>query len=367
MPFVVLVLLWSYPLYCYVSGKAYTAPTQRVARLSLLGLELVCPSTTSMIMRTFVCVKFEDGRFLRANLTMLCDNSPKRRSFETFAWLMLIIYPFGLPLLMIAVLFPHRADIKSILGVLREQDQRRGTLSTVAELRAPTNPHRRPSVADASTRLMWLLPKVKKFRPSCWYMSVLMLTMRLTQTSLMVIFTEQKTQAMLASCIAMISACLHRELDPYRRQSDNKTALFANWLIYFWVVALLARLIRVLGHAPTVLVGLTLVIASLFVAGHALRSAQRDLKTERDNADGKEVEMTSMAIEPAATTCEGGEEESLSQDSDRHEKIVEDSSTVASSWQTLAVGPFCEAQGSDDDREAQSSPDGSAAPLPLCL
>jgi len=58
MPFVAVAFIWMYPTSLYVAGKEYSLATQTTARISLLFLELVCPSTTSTIIRTFICQRF---------------------------------------------------------------------------------------------------------------------------------------------------------------------------------------------------------------------------------------------------------------------------------------------------------------------
>ena len=68
-PFVLVAMLWFYPLVLRVGGKEHTLAMHRAARYSLLLMELICPSTTSTIMRTFVCSSFDDGAFLRAGLS----------------------------------------------------------------------------------------------------------------------------------------------------------------------------------------------------------------------------------------------------------------------------------------------------------
>lgn len=121
----------------------------------------------------------------------------------------------------------------------------------------------------------------------------------------MIIFSEQKTQAMCAAIIATMSASLLRELSPYRRPSDNVTALMAQWLIYMWVIAMLARLIRVIGTTPGAVIGVALVGATVLVAGHAVVMAKRDLvNAQRAMAADRdvEVEMTPSSLSSQTPT-----------------------------------------------------------------
>lgn len=339
-PLVAVLVLWLYPLYLYLKGKDRSTAVHRAARFSLLGMELICPSTTSTIFRTFVCVRFGDDFFLRANLMIPCDKSLSvRRWWKFYAGLMIAVYPLGVPLMLFCLMYPNRAEIKRILSALKEHDAKSGSLTPVAELRNPSGQRHRPSVANLSINLIWLLPKIKKFRPSCWYMSVLLLSIRLAQTSLMIIFQDQKTQALLASIIAMVSACVHRELDPYRRQSDNTTALVAQWLIYVWMVALLARLIRVLGDAPAFLVGFALAGATFFAIAHALGSAQQDLNAEREYRQSRGVEMAHVSSQQdlgaehehrQSGEVEMAEVSSWTEDPSTHEADEEEAPSAAS-------------------------------------
>ena len=167
-PFIAMAFLWSYPAFKYLRGEDHSHAAKMVARVTLLGIELICPSTTSTIMRTFVCDKFENGDFLRAGLSLPCDNSPNRRWWKAYAVIMIAAYPVGVPLLLFCLLFPNRAEIKKMLSTVEKHDARRGMVASLSELRIRSSRYHRPSFANHSTRLMWLLPKVKKFKPSCW-------------------------------------------------------------------------------------------------------------------------------------------------------------------------------------------------------
>ena len=135
----------------------------------------------------------------------------------------------AVPLLLFCLQFPNRKELNKLLAALVHQDQRRGTSTTLSEIRSSMRPNHRPSVVVSqsvikiSVNLEWLLPKIKKFAPENWYFSDMLLIMRLAQTSLMLVFRDQKTQAMLACCVAVMSACIHRELNPYRRPSVSES------------------------------------------------------------------------------------------------------------------------------------------------
>ena len=214
---------------------------------------------------------------------------------------------------------------------------------------------------------------------------------------------------MLASAVAVISACLHRELNPYRRASvhvsnivlkvhqrflfhlaprhlssalsdaqDNATALLAQWLIYTWVVVLLARLMHTgLGSTPVLLIGLALLAASLAVVGHALVAAKHDLDSERraveEDAEGDghdEIEMTqrdqsvgSDADEPTLQWANnGGQEPGGIADVAVVRAATSADNPPAVSWSTLAAGSICVAQADDGEQVPSES-----AGFPICI
>ena len=94
-PFAVIALLFTYPLVLRASRKPYQKAWQTSARLSLFMLELVLPSTTTTIGQTLACDHFDNGWFLRAQLTIPCDGSRRRKVWVTYASLMIAIFPLG--------------------------------------------------------------------------------------------------------------------------------------------------------------------------------------------------------------------------------------------------------------------------------
>lgn len=216
---------------------------------------------------------------------------------------------------------------------------------------------------------------------------------------------------MLASAVAVISACLHRELNPYRRASvrvssnivrkvhqrflfhlaprhlfsalsdaqDNATAVLAQWLIYTWVVVLLARLMHTgLGSTPVLLIGLALLAVSLAVVGHALVAAKHDLDSERraaeEDAEGdghddiemaqREQSMGSDADEPTVQSANnsGQQEPGGIADVAVVRAATSANNPPAVSWSTLSAGSICVAQADDGEQVPSES-----AGFPICI
>ena len=97
---------------------------------------------------------------------------------------------------------PHLTHIKRLSYAIKHQDSQRLTTTTVAELAKIRG--RRTSLVTLSQKYAYLVSKFEDFHPSCWWMSVFLLVMRLLQTSLMVLFVDQQSQVLLV-CVTVIN------------------------------------------------------------------------------------------------------------------------------------------------------------------
>ena len=94
-PIMVILLLCTWPLTACAVGAPYEEDARSAARLGLVFLELVLPSVSTTIAETFVCQDFDDGSFLRAQLTLQCNGSVNRKYWVSYASVMLAVYPAG--------------------------------------------------------------------------------------------------------------------------------------------------------------------------------------------------------------------------------------------------------------------------------
>lgn len=77
----------------------------------LLVTFLVYSSVSSMVFSAFSCERLDDGRlYLRADYRIECD-SPRHRSFQAYAAVMIFLYPLGIPFLYAALLCTNREDL----------------------------------------------------------------------------------------------------------------------------------------------------------------------------------------------------------------------------------------------------------------
>ena len=72
-------------------------------------------------------------------------------------------------------------------------------------------------MVELSTELSWLVSKVEDFNPEHWWMSSVLLLLRLCTTSLLVMIPKQELQMAFAECVSLVGIVLQRELCPYVR------------------------------------------------------------------------------------------------------------------------------------------------------
>ena len=96
-PFVVLALIWMWPLLCAILGNdSYTKAARSAARLSVFWVELIYVSVSTTILQCFKCDAIGDGYWLRAQLTLSCDeNDERRQTIKVLAAIMVLVYPIG--------------------------------------------------------------------------------------------------------------------------------------------------------------------------------------------------------------------------------------------------------------------------------
>jgi hypothetical protein len=102
-PMVVLALLWMNFAYRWIAGKSCANARRTAAKWSLVVLEFIVSSVSTTVMATFQCIEYDDDNgeiknddlYLRAELTLACDGSTKRRLYMAYAGCMVALFPIG--------------------------------------------------------------------------------------------------------------------------------------------------------------------------------------------------------------------------------------------------------------------------------
>ena len=86
---------------------------------SLCFLELMLTGIALVICKTFVCETIEGMpyRVLTEQPTLSCATSAVRTWWVSYAWIMFVVYPIGVPLFIFVLLHYNRATIRRIMTI----------------------------------------------------------------------------------------------------------------------------------------------------------------------------------------------------------------------------------------------------------
>ena len=279
-PLGLLFLLACFPMNEKLRGRPTEAASRSAKRLALLLLEVILPSIATSLIQVFICQKFDDGAFLRESLVLACDDSDSREFWVVYATAALVVYMVGFPSLIFTVMFQHRRAIQKIGHDLQQHNRRSRTGLTASQLSGSKRARR--SFVALTTELAWLLPRFEKFRPGLWVSGVLLLLLRLLQTSFMAFVRSQLKQAAIVCFVSLLSILAHSAFLPMRRSSDNHVALMAQVLVFSWAFILLLRIAGLFQReVPGAVVGTLLCAATIAVLVVALWLANIDRLNEQ--------------------------------------------------------------------------------------
>ncbi|CAM9749701.1 unnamed protein product [Ectocarpus sp. 4 AP-2014] len=155
----------------------------------LLLTFLVYSSVSSMVFQTFACETLDDDvEYLRADYRIHCTDT-KHKAFEAYAWIMIFIYPVGIPLLYAFLLFQRR-------DVLADKDADKTVAQSIAGL--------------------W-----EAYTPESFYYEVVECARRIMLTGVVVfIFPNDAAQFAITMLIAFFFSLVFEVMSPYKSQTD---------------------------------------------------------------------------------------------------------------------------------------------------
>ena len=280
---------------------------------------LVLPSTTITIFQTYLCTNVDpsgetpggDNVYLTADMRISCTSDYYYGGL-VFASVMVLVYPVGIPLMYLWMLYNARDEIKNrdktveedlSVGkerivvenpMLRERDVSRGSsVSTVsAASGAPLPPHsqyRQPSVLlgregstcsvlslvgeDPTEEHTTVSPNTARlsflwapYSPEFWYWEVIETTRRLMLTAVLsVVEPGSAVQSVLSILLAQFFLKLYAYNVPYGKGCDNTLAEIGQYQIFFTFFAALIIQNGLLNDTWNVGLGVFLVISNLGV------------------------------------------------------------------------------------------------------
>jgi hypothetical protein len=157
------------------------------------------PSTspaTNVAFEPGQCSEFDDGWFLRAELTIPCNGSARRQKWVAIASLLLAVYPIGVPLLLFGTMYRCRGEINRLQQALKQNESEQTEVISAKRLAARTSiKERRPSiVAAVNHSLVRVVKKLERFNPGQWPITAFLILLRVMQTSVFVLIPTQNLQ-----------------------------------------------------------------------------------------------------------------------------------------------------------------------------
>ena len=185
---------------------------------------------------------------------------------------------------MFLTMYQQRNAIKKLGNELQRHNESRGTGLNMAQL--ANSKQARTSFISLTKEIQWLIPKFEEFLPAYWYHGVVLLVLRLLQTSFIALVPSQNIQAIAMCSVTQFSILLQSELAPYRRTTDNRVALLAQVLVFTWAFILMLRIVGVfVKPAAATAIGILLCVATVAVFAVALKLANGDRLAEKRAAN----------------------------------------------------------------------------------
>ena len=227
----------------------------------------------------------------------------------------------GVPFVILTTMYKHRDEVRKLGDALTEHDAEHKTFTFVHEHAAlatvgseaavseaatssdAPSKQLRPSMATRSVDLLWLSSKIDKFRSRSWWAGSFLIGMRIAQTSIMVFISNAGLQATAASLVALIGIAVQTHAAPYRRTSDNHSALAAAWLLFMWPFVLLVRYSETVDGEYGVVLGALLIAATVATVAFVACALAMDV-WEDAMADNTEHRTTTVTEEEAGPADE---------------------------------------------------------------
>ncbi|CAN0534106.1 unnamed protein product, partial [Laminaria digitata] len=201
----------------------------------LVLLFLVYSSVSSAVFRMFACDSLHHGEeYLRADYRILCTGA-KHRALQVYAAIMIAVYPVGIPLLFVVLLYRHR-------DVLSDPGTNKAAAQSIASLWAP-------------------------YRPSRFYYEIVECARRIMLTGVVVfIYPDDTAQIAITIISSFFFFVVSEVLSPYESASDTWLSRSGHVLIFFSMFDVLLLRVDVSRESSQS----QQVLGGVLVAGHVV-------------------------------------------------------------------------------------------------
>jgi hypothetical protein len=198
------------------------------------------PFVCSMLFQVHNCRTVDTLPYLHADYSIECHTA-EHRSASIFSGFLIALVAIGTPFLYMLLLFPHRDEIRSLMG---------------RNKRSATSRHLRFLFSD--------------YRPEWYYWEVVVCTLKLTITGFAVWFAPGTLfQIVIGMLVLFLYSMLLLQCKPYLSPLHNSLAVFQSAAVFLSLLAALLLKIGDIGNMPNVELG----YSSNFVTGALISTA----------------------------------------------------------------------------------------------
>jgi hypothetical protein len=229
----------------------------RLLALSIVPSYLLYPSTSSVLFQTFNCREIDQHRMLAGDLSIDCSTSAHERA-ESIAWVMILLFSIGLPVMYQALLYPHRHRLASSIS------------------------HEASSAAGAPASFRALSFLYADYKPRFYWWEAVEIVRKLLLTGALVQFQKGSLiQIVTAMVIIVVHMLMLANFKPYKNAKHGAIALCVYSVllaIFFGALLLSAKAALPDSHVlqkgiSTGTVALFLIVSVLAVVAIAIASA----------------------------------------------------------------------------------------------
>jgi uncharacterized membrane protein YwzB len=177
---------------------------------------MVFASVSTTVFDTFNCETFGDDptHYMSSDQSIDCDD-PTHKKYQGFAYVMIMVYPVGIPLLYFTVLYWNRKALQ-------------------AEDRL------------ANTSLLKISFLWDTYEPEMWWFEVFECFRRLSMTGLLIfVFRGKASQIVVALIISAFSVVAFVHFKPYLKDENDSLAIVSQVAIFFTLFAALLKRVNV--------------------------------------------------------------------------------------------------------------------------
>ena len=260
--------------------NGHSIHAMRVARnkhisVGLFLLFVVYSSVSYTIFQTFVCDPLNSGvTYLRADYDLVCWTTT-HIAYMTYAGIMALVYPIGIPAVFAWMLFIYRDDIKSVEDTTTNGNQEQPESEAIKDLWAP-------------------------YKPTRYYYEVIECGRRNALTGLAVfIYPGSTAQVAIEVLLAVVFFSISEILSPFAEPLDAWLYRSGTWVIFlsmFLALLLKVDVANEESHSQDVFAGLLIAAHGgmvLVVVANALLSALKGFREVRA------IEMPVMKQSPS--------------------------------------------------------------------